>query len=353
MQRKLVPYLAATAIVTSLSTLSTAALAGADLVPVTNNLAVGGHIGAVNNGDAASGPAVITIVCDEMGGSGGCADSPGLAAYANPAYPNAVTINLPGLEPNESFDHALAFWDELDWDAGNYTLSVVVDAGNDVGEDNEGNNFAAVMKTVLANAVGTPVPKGPDTLTQKPAPSGTGDGVAAGGAAVVAGLPDIIPTTLGFILKSGPVQWGTNTRIDNPAQADATKQGPQRNLCSFSPAAYRTHNKGPVAAGPFVTKVYRDNALVHTHNVPGGLPAKGGIDWHQFPIQLHEGVNVIKVRFDADKQVSEGNERNDYAIRVNVLIDCNGDGKTGIGGFKASDKKPQAGTVLKLQSTSP
>jgi hypothetical protein len=56
--------------------------------------------------------------------------------------------------------------------------------------------------------------------------------------------------------------------ISNPAMADATKQGPQRNLCSFSPAAYRTFNKGAFAAGPFVTKVYRDNTLVHTHNVP-------------------------------------------------------------------------------------
>ena len=67
---------------------------------------------------------------------------------------------------------------------------------------------------------------------------------------------------------------GRSKTISNPAAADATMQGPQHNLCSFSPAAYRTHNKGPVAAGPFATKVYRDNALVHTHNVPGGLAAK-------------------------------------------------------------------------------
>jgi len=349
MQRKLVRYLAATALTTGLTALSGAAMAEADLVPEVANLAANGHIGATNQGDAASGPAVITIVCSKMGG-GGCAESPGLAAYANPAYPNAVTVNLPGLEPNESFDHALAFWDELDWAAGTYTLAVVVDTGNDVDEDNEGNNSAAVMKTVLASAVGTPVPKGPDTLTQKPAPSDAGDGVQAVGD-VVAGLPDIIPTTLGFIMKSGPVQWGGSTTIKNPAQADATQRGPQRNLCSFFPAAYRTHNKGPVAAGPFVTKVYRDNALVHTHNVPGGLAAKSGIDWHKFSIQLHEGLNVIKVVFDANKQVSESDEKNAFSIRVNVQIDCNGDGKAGIGGLKSPDKKPEPGSVLK--STSP
>ena len=62
---------------------------------------------------------------------------------------------------------------------------------------------------------------------------------------------------------------------------------------------------------------------------------------------------MIKVVFDANKQVSESDEKNDFSIRVNVRIDCNGDGKAGIGGLKAPDKKPQPGTTLKLQSTSP
>ncbi len=139
MQPKSIRYLAATAITTCLSVPGTAALADSDLVPATENLAVGGQIGAVNQGDEASGPAHITIVCSKNGG-GGCAEAAGMAAYENPAYPDAVTINLPGLPPGESFDHALAFWDELDWSAGNYTLSVVVDAGNDVDEDVELNN---------------------------------------------------------------------------------------------------------------------------------------------------------------------------------------------------------------------
>ncbi|MFM9845300.1 MAG: CARDB domain-containing protein [Dongiaceae bacterium] len=350
MQRKSIRYLAATATTTCLLAAGTAALADPDLVPATDNLAASGHIGAANQGDEASGPAVITIVCSKNGG-GGCAEAAGMAAYENPAYPDAVTVNLPGLPPGGSFDHALAFWDELDWSAGNYTLSVVVDAGNDVDEDVELNNSAAVMKTVLASAVGTPVPKGPGNLTQTP-PQDDGAGVVRAGA-VVAGLPDIIPTTLGFVLKSGPLKWGGSSTISNPAMADATMQGPQRNLCSFSPAAYRTFNKGAFAAGPFVTKVYRDNTLVHTHNVPGGLAAKDSIDWHQFGIQLHEGQNMIKVQFDANKQVSESDEKNGYWIRVNVQIDCNGDGKAGIGGFKAPDKQPQPGTTLKLKSTSP
>ena len=351
MQRNFVRRFAATAITTSLSVFATAASADSDLVPATENLAAGGHIGAANQGDEASGPAVITIVCSKIGG-GGCAEAAGMAAYANPAYPDAVTVNLPGLPPGGSFDHALAFWDELDWSAGNYTLSVVVDAGNDVEEDSEFNNSNSVMKTVLASAVGTPVPKGPDVLTQSP-PEDDGAGVVQAGV-VVAGLPDIIPTTLGFILKSGgPLKWGGSRTISNPAMADATMQGPQHNLCSFSPAAYRTFNKGAFAAGPFVTKVYRDNTLVHTHNVPGGLASKDFIDWHQFGIQLHEGQNMIKVVFDANKQISESDEKNGFWVRVNVQLDCNGDGKAGIGGFTAPDKQPQPGTPLKLKSSSP
>lgn len=154
-------------------------------------------------------------------------------------------------------------------------------------------------------------------------------------------LPDIIPTTLGFIMKSGPVGWGQTEEL-NPNQADATQVGPQQNLCRFHPGAYRTHNKGAGNAGAFVTKVYRDNTLIHTHNVPGGLAAYSGIDWHQFTVDLKEGMNTIRVNFDANKQVAESNENNSYFIKVNVKIDCNGDGKIGgvainpNGGFKAT-----------------
>lgn len=351
MQRNFVRRFAATAITTSLSLFATAASADSDLVPATENLAAGGQIAAANQGDEASGPAVLTIVCSKNGG-GGCAEAAGMAAYENPAYPNAVTVSIPALPPGGSFDHELAFWGDLDWDPGTYTLSVLVDAGNDVDEDNEFNNNAAVLKTQLMSSVGTPVPNGPGNLSQATVEDDSA-GVAQAGV-VVAGLPDLIPTTLGFILKSGgPQKWGSSKTISNPAMADATRQGPQRNLCSFSPAAYRTFNKGAFAAGPFVTKVYRDTTLVHTHNVPGGLAAKDYIDWHQFGIQLHEGQNMIKVVFDANKQVSESDEKNGYWIRVNVQIDCNGDGKAGIGGFKAPDQRPQPGTTLKLKSTSP
>src|SRR3546814_14173196 len=94
--------------------------------------------------------------------------------------------------------------------------------------------------------------------------------LAAGGTVLTSHRPDIIPTTLGFVMKSSPVAWG-NTVDLLPVQADAVQVGPQKNLCRFHPAAYRSFNKGDGDAGAFVTKTYVGGTLAHTHNVPGGL----------------------------------------------------------------------------------
>ncbi len=166
-----------------------------------------------------------------------------------------------------------------------------------------------------------------------------------GGPVLQGPLPDITPTTLGFVMKSGPVAWGQTVVLDNPAQADATQVGPQKNLCRFFPGAYRTFNKGLGDAGAFVTKTYRDGTLIHTHNVPGGLASKDFIDWHKFTVDLKEGMNTLRVVFDANKQVAESDESNTYHIRVNVKIDCNGDGRVGgvataPGGFKQPTRDP-------------
>lgn len=337
MRRSLARHLATTALTLSLSVLAHSAWAAADLVPVTGNLAGTGQLGVINLGDSASGPTQMTLTCQKLGG-GSCPEAPGMAAYENPAFPNAATIEVPELAPDQSFKHQLDFWNDLVWGPGSYQLSVMVDAGTAVAESNEANNATAVKKTQPFSSVGTPQPKGPGNLAPAGA-EGPGKGPVAG-RNLVAGLPDIIPTTLGFIMKNQIVPWGQTVTIDNPALSKAIRQGPQRNLCHFWPAAYRTHNKGPVAAGSFVTKVYRGSSIMHTHNVPGGLPAQSGINWHKFSVQLHEGLNVIRVVFDANKQVAESDEKNTYAIRVKVLIDCDGDGQAGsIGGIKAPVKK--------------
>ena len=340
---------AATALTFGLSALGGTAWAAADLMPVTGSLANSGQVGVINLGDSASGPTQLSVNCQKLGG-GACPESPGMAGYENPAYPNAATVQVPALAPGQSFNHELGFWDDLVWAPGSYQLVVLVDAGDATAESNEANNIAAVIKEQPLSSVGTPVPKGPGGFAQASPQAGgaqiehhrlraTGDLAAA--------LPDIIPTPLGFVMKGGPVAWGQSVVLDKPDAADAIRQGPQQNLCRFQPAAYRTYNKGQGNAGSFVTKVYRDSHLIETQTVPEGLPAKSFVDWHQFPILLHEGLNLVRVVFDAQKQVTESDEQNTYMIRVTVKIDCDGDGTAGgpshgINGLTAPMEKPQA-----------
>ncbi len=206
-----------------------------------------------------------------------------------------------------------------------------------------------IRRTLAATAVALffALPNGAEAQIAQTAPQGPGGLTAA--------LPDIVGTTLGFVMKSGPVPWGATVEL-KPHQADATQVGPKKDLCRFFPGAYRTHNKGGGNAGAFVNKVYRGSTLIHTHNVPGGLPAFSGLDWHKFTVDLKEGMNTIRVVFDANKQVSETNEANSFAIKVKVSIDCNGDGK--IGGVavphktfktKPSQHKPDTAKPRKLR----
>ncbi|MGF1592059.1 MAG: CARDB domain-containing protein [Kiloniellaceae bacterium] len=204
---------------------------------------------------------------------------------------------------------------------------------------------------LAATALGAALAAAPAAAQVQPLPQGPAGNV------LTSGLPDIIPTTIGFVMKSGPVQWGNSVDL-LPHQADATQVGPGKNLCRFHPARYRTFNKGDGNAGAFVNKTYVNGLLAHTHNVPGGLPAKQGIDWHLFTLDLKEGMNVVRVVFDADKQVAESDENNTFQIRVNVKIDCDGDGKIGgvplpSGGVKqapgASDPDPAPTRRLRLK----
>ena len=133
-----------------LAATSGAAFAGADLVPDAGSLLTGGEAAVVNNGDAASGPSHLIIVCKKTSGPGGCAEDAGMAAYTNPAYPNAVVIDVPALEPGESYGHVLAFWDDLDWPVGTFKLTLTADAGNAVAEDSERNNKTSATKMELA-----------------------------------------------------------------------------------------------------------------------------------------------------------------------------------------------------------
>jgi hypothetical protein len=151
------------------------AFAGADLVPDASNLVTTGQASVVNMGDAASEPSVLTITCQKTsGGMGGCAEDPGLAAYEDASYPNAAVINVPALEPGETFEHALPFWGGLVWSAGTYELTLTADAGEAIAEDDEANNQATAEKQQLAGVNKTPVQKGPGTIVIKPKNTGGG-----------------------------------------------------------------------------------------------------------------------------------------------------------------------------------
>ncbi|MEM7444166.1 MAG: hypothetical protein AAF414_12650 [Pseudomonadota bacterium] len=114
--------------------------AGPDLVPIASRIE-NGAVSIRNMGAAASGPSVARLTCSRVGG-GSCAEEvPGMRAYIDPAYPHSAVIQIPAIPPGHVHTHYLTFWDDLVWNAGTYNLLLEADAGWDVPEINEGNNF--------------------------------------------------------------------------------------------------------------------------------------------------------------------------------------------------------------------
>ena len=140
-----------------------------NLVPLLNN-PMSASVGVQNTGDSAAGPSHLTINCTEFGQvDGGCPETPGLAAYADPAYPNRVVVEVPALAPGESFDHDLAFWAAIPWTPGTYVFDAVADAGNAIAESNEGNNMTQSSYTEQPDA-GVAPPQ-PLPLAARPVPT--------------------------------------------------------------------------------------------------------------------------------------------------------------------------------------
>jgi hypothetical protein len=110
-----------------------------DLVPIASRMLQGG-VSVRNAGSADSGPSVATVVCQKVGGKGGCAESPALKKYENAAYPNALVVDVPAVKAGHVYTHTLPFWNSLKWEKGTYQFTVTADAGKQVGETNEGNN---------------------------------------------------------------------------------------------------------------------------------------------------------------------------------------------------------------------
>jgi len=73
-----------------------------------------GKVAVKNIGAAKAGKSLLLLKC-KSAQAGGCADHPALAAYANPAYPNYLTIKVPPLNPGKTYVHHLRFLKSLKW----------------------------------------------------------------------------------------------------------------------------------------------------------------------------------------------------------------------------------------------
>jgi CARDB len=114
---------------------------GPNLVPIASRMAKG-TISVRNTGTVAAGPFKVTVACATK-----CADpAPAdLAAYTDAAFPDKVTVSVPGLSPGHVYNHKIEFWDSLVWRSGNYEFTVVVDAANTVAETNEADNSGGTV----------------------------------------------------------------------------------------------------------------------------------------------------------------------------------------------------------------
>ena len=134
--------------------------------------------------------------------------------------------------------------------------------------------------------------------------------------------------------------------VNNAAVADATQVGPKKNLCRFNQFDYQPSNGGNGDAGPSVSKVFRSGTLIHSHAFAAGdLPANTNTNFQIFDLELEEGMNTLRVVMDANKQVPESNENNTFVAKINVKVDCDGDGKVGgvaspVKGLKQAPVKP-------------
>lgn len=160
---------------------------------------------------------------------------------------------------------------------------------------------------------------------------------------VTPGLPDIT-TSGGYI---GNKKWtdGGVVVLDDIGPVIATQVGPKKDMCRFVQMDYQPGNTGLTDAGASVAKVYRGNTLVNTDNFAAGYLAAG--QWRPFEtwqMDLKEGMNAVRLVMDVNKQVAESNESNTFGSRINVKLDCDGDGyiagKPVGGSFKVKPGQP-------------
>jgi hypothetical protein len=112
-----------------------------NLVPIASRMAKG-TISVRNTGTVAAGPFKVTVACSAACAEPAAADA---APYEDAAFPNKLTVSVPGLSPGHVYNHKIAFWDGLVWRSGNYEFKVVADAANTVAETNEADNTGGTV----------------------------------------------------------------------------------------------------------------------------------------------------------------------------------------------------------------
>src|SRR5215469_7901735 len=126
-----------------------------DLIAIVPN-PMTGAVMEKNIGQCPAGPNKLTLTCQKegltgAGAGGGCAELPPTAGpepFHDPAFPNALTLNVPALAPGATFSFTLPFWGALKWNPGTYLFIAKADAANVVAESNEGNNVTNSTLTV-------------------------------------------------------------------------------------------------------------------------------------------------------------------------------------------------------------
>jgi hypothetical protein len=119
-----------------------------NLVPIASRMTKG-TVSVRNTGSADAGAFKVTVECKNLG-RGGCVDYPkaDIAPYLDGAYPNKLTVSVPGLGAGAVFNHKLPFWDSVVWPSGNYEFTVVADVGGTVNETNEADNSGGTVMGV-------------------------------------------------------------------------------------------------------------------------------------------------------------------------------------------------------------
>ncbi|MFT5111633.1 MAG: hypothetical protein ACI8P9_000953 [Parasphingorhabdus sp.] len=100
-----------------------------------------------NIGTSPSRTQYTTVHCQRLG-AGSCAESPAMAPYEHPAYPNRAAVKISSLKPGQSHVHTLTFWNSLKRRPDNYRFTARADDGNNIPESNEANNGHMVIKAL-------------------------------------------------------------------------------------------------------------------------------------------------------------------------------------------------------------